>query len=200
MCTMYESCARVCGVCGHDVHLFATADKDADTKKSGAATATHSDSDSGESDGDNGKGAEAEAITTTASMIPGQKIELIDGDGKTWATTIVIDVEPKMPDDWHKDAKAGDYILVRGGLRLPASTLNGTKPMTIATNWKDVKLFKKPPKRSKVTDYQRYPGILQYDWAFFDRDITPAALMRAEEFLVDVQHSRAKKGKVKGET
>jgi hypothetical protein len=186
--------------------LFATANGDADTKKAGAETASNSDSEpwDGKSDGDNDN--EAEAITTasaeaitTASIIPGHKIELIDGHNKTWATTVVIDIEPKMPDDWHEDGRAGDYILVRGGTK-QSGTENGMKAMIVATKWNDVQLFKKPPKRKKVTDYQKFPGILQFDWMFFDRDIAPADLMRTEEFLVDVQHVKTKTVKAKKQT
>ena len=129
-----------------------------------------------------------EETITTASLIPGQKISLIDGNRQTWATTFVVDVEPEMPSDWPDEAKAGDYILVRGGVRLPASTVNGSKPMKVSSNWRTVKLFPKPLTRDKITGYQTYPGVLQHDWAFFQRDMTPACLMRTEEFLVDLQH------------
>ena len=139
---------------------------------------------------------EAEAVIT-APIIVGQKISLIDGHGKTWATTFVIDIEPAMPPDWHEDGKIGEYILVRGGVALPAATANGAKPMSVASNWLKVKLFKMPPKRKKVKDYLKYPGVLQHDWAFFDRDITPASLMRTEEFLVDLQHVQTKTVKAK---
>jgi hypothetical protein len=173
---------------GHDVNLFATAAEAADNKKAGGATPTPSDLDTSDPDSENSEPAEEEAVNTPAP-IAGQKIELIDGHQKTWASTFVVDVEPKMPSDWHQDGKTGDYILVRGGLRT-GSASQGAKPMKVATNWNAVKLFKKPKERKKILDYLKYPGVLQHDWSFFDRDITPSALMRTEEFLVDVQHVR----------
>jgi hypothetical protein len=174
--------------------LFATADEAADTKKAGAVTPTPSDSDSSDTDDEV---PEKEAVNTPAP-IAGQKIELIDGHQKTWATTFVIDVEPKMPSDWHKDGNTGDYILVRGGVKIGPDSqgAQGAKPMTVASGWTSVKLFKKPKERKKLPDYQKFPGILQHDWSFFDRDITPSALMRIEEFLVDVQHIRNKPAKI----
>jgi hypothetical protein len=217
---MCESCARVCGVCEHDVHLFATADADS-TARNGQRHGQESktkpttlgessdieDSDCAEvdeevtqesdkEDKEVTQEADKEDIETDA-IIAGHKVELIDGDGKTWAQTFVIDGEPVLPAEWHKSGQVGDYILVRGGMRQNADTGDGSKPMAVASRWNSVKLFKKPAKRKKIKDYLQYPGILQSDWAFFDRDITPADLMRHMEFLVDLQHVKAKTAPVK---
>ena len=130
MRAMYESCARVCG---HDAHLCATADEDAGTSNGGAVAETPSEMDSSDTSESDKEEVEAEAVIT-APIIVGQKISLIDGHGKTWATTFVIDIEPKMPPDWHADGKIGEYILVRGGVALPEATANGVKPMSVASN------------------------------------------------------------------
>ena len=179
--------------------MCATADEDAGSSNGGAVAETPSEMDSSDTSESDKEELEAEAVIT-APIIVGQKISLIDGHGKTWATTFVIDIEPAMPPDWHEDGKIGEYILVRGGVALPEATANGANPMSVASNWLSVKLFKKPPKRKKVTDYLKFPGILQHDWAFFDRNITPGSLMRTQEFLVDLQHVRKKIVKAKKET
>jgi hypothetical protein len=161
------------------------------------ATAEEEDSADNKAKSDDDDAGEEEAADTV-SVINGQKVELIDGHMETWATTFVIDAEPAFPKDWHRDAKVGEYILVRGGIPLPAK-VRGSKPMVVASRWNDVELFKKPGHRKRIKKYINYPGVLQFNWKFFQDDITPADLMRTEEFLVDLQHIKAlKPTKTKG--
>jgi hypothetical protein len=87
-----------------------------------------------------------------------------------------------------KTPPRSEYVLVRGG----SVKLGLTKKTAMQTisGWEKTVLFKKPKGKSPTID--KYPGVLQDDWAFFPGNMSPGDLMKQDQFLIDRQHTWVK--------
>ena len=112
----------------------------------------------------------------------GTKVNLRDGNGHKFATTMVLQSEMKI-DNPQFPGEMADYVLVRGGIN--NTPTDGSKTLKLTVGWENVILWKKTKKN---TPYAQWPGVLQKDFNPSKGDMGTKELMRLEDFLIDVQH------------
>ena len=120
-----------------------------------------------------------------AALVPGQRVMLRDGADKAFATTTILDLEPKPAKGF--PGKVGDMVMVRGGQS--KSGFPKKQAMQVISGWEKTAMWSKAKGgRQAPSSWEDYPGILAANWAFFTQDMTPGNLMRLDCFLIDRRH------------
>ena len=127
---------------------------------------------------------EEEKEVELVKMVVGMRVKLRDGGESIFATTTILDLEPKPANTF--PGSRGDYVLVRGGQVKPS--LSKKTAMQVVSGWEKTNLFLKP-KGKKQVPYSKYPGILKSDWSLYTEDMSPGDLMKVDQFLIDRQHT-----------
>jgi hypothetical protein len=143
-----------------------------------------SDGEDYSSSSDADKDADADEVDVPA-LVPGLRVVLRDGAEKPFATTTILDIEPKPTKGF--PGKVGDMVMVRGGQNKPGFPKKTA--MQVVSGWEKTAMWSKARGgKHAPSSWEDYPGILAANWAFFTQDMTPGNLLKLECFLIDRAH------------